>query len=69
MALGDELKKGKKALDEATEQMRELGSVSQETFTSISANMGGMLKDMKNSSQEVQDLTSCFCTITHTNQR
>ena len=60
MALGDELKKGKKALDEATEQMRELGSVSQETFTSISANMGGMLKDMKNSSQEVQDLTSSF---------
>ena len=60
MALGDDLKTGKKALDEATEQMRELGSVSQETFTSISANMGGMLKDMKNSSQEVQDLTSSF---------
>jgi hypothetical protein len=60
MGLSDEIKKGKDALNSYVKDMRELGTVSQETFTSISSDMGEVIKELQEGSQAAQDLTSSF---------
>jgi len=62
MALGDDIKKSSEAIEKLLRDFRSVGIDSENTFRSISDNIGILLKDLQSSSAEAKDLTTEFTT-------
>ena len=58
--LEDSIKKGKEAIDEATKSLNELGTIAQETFASIGAQIQNNTKKLKSNTSEAQDTVNAF---------
>jgi len=60
MGLKDSINEGEKALNEMIEALGQLGVISNDAFTSISGNVGALVKELQEANQETSDLESSF---------